>query len=397
MKNIFRAALAVLLPLTLLAHDTWLVPSAFRTAPGQTVRVRLATSEAFPTSEAAASPERIARFTLHTPAGTQSVTGYRVEGTFLVADVAPSVAGHAIVVAETKPRLLVLEAKQFNEYIGDEELQAVIAARSAQGKTNSAGRERYRKIAKTILCAGTANDSLYATPEGLWLEIIPERSTCGLRAGDALSVRVLFEGKPLSGARVAAGYEGVTGHKYPVWIPTGSDGRATVTFDRPGAWFVRTLHMIPVKDDAEADWHSAFSTLTFEVAPAAAAEQDVEAAIRAVLDEQVMAWNRGDLDGFMAGYWKSDRTVFAGSSGVFRGWQNLLDRYRRGYPDRQAMGRLEFSELEITVLAPDAAVVLGRWQLERAADRPGGLFTLVARKLPEGWRIIHDHTSAFPQ
>ncbi len=119
-----------------------------------------------------------------------------------------------------------------------------------------------------------------------------------------------------------------------------------------------------------------------------------EAGIRAVLDAQEAAWNRGDLEAFMAGYWKSDRTAFVGSSGILRGWQAVLDRYRRTYPDRAAMGRLTFSDLEITVLAPDAALVLGRWELERASDRPGGVFTLVARKFPEGWRIIHDHTSA---
>jgi len=118
-----------------------------------------------------------------------------------------------------------------------------------------------------------------------------------------------------------------------------------------------------------------------------------EAGIRAVLDSQVAAWNRGDLEGFMRGYWKSDRTAFVGSSGIFRGWQALLERYRRTYPDRAAMGRLAFSDVEITVLAPDGVLVFGRWELERASDHPGGVFTLVARKFPEGWRIIHDHTS----
>ncbi len=118
-----------------------------------------------------------------------------------------------------------------------------------------------------------------------------------------------------------------------------------------------------------------------------------DTALRALLRAQAEAWNRGDLEAFMAGYWKSDQTTFASSSGVFRGWQGLLDRYRRTYPGRAAMGRLEFSDLEITPLAPDAALILGRWQLERATDRPGGVFTLVARRFPEGWRIIHDHTS----
>lgn len=116
--------------------------------------------------------------------------------------------------------------------------------------------------------------------------------------------------------------------------------------------------------------------------------------IRAVLDGQVAAWNRGDIDGFMEGYWKSERTEFVGSNGVFRGWQAVLERYRKTYPDRSAMGRLTFSDLEITLLSPTAALVLGHWKLERERDHPGGVFTLVFRKFPAGWRIINDHTSA---
>ena len=123
------------------------------------------------------------------------------------------------------------------------------------------------------------------------------------------------------------------------------------------------------------------------------AKSDAATDVRAVLDAQAKAWNRGDIEGFMAGYWRSEKTTFAGANGVFRGWQALLERYRRTYPDRAAMGALTFSELEITMLAPDAALVLGRWQLERASGPVGGVFSLVLRKLPEGWRIVHDHTS----
>ena len=122
-----------------------------------------------------------------------------------------------------------------------------------------------------------------------------------------------------------------------------------------------------------------------------------ESEIRAVLDAQVAAWNHGDIEGFMAGYWKSDKTTFLSSSGVSRGWQALLDRYKRGYPDKKTMGTLAFSELEINMLGGNAAFILGHWQLDREKDgkpdRPGGVFTLVARKFPEGWRIVSDHTS----
>ena len=128
---------------------------------------------------------------------------------------------------------------------------------------------------------------------------------------------------------------------------------------------------------------------------AAQAETDRAAAeIRGLLDAQVAAWNRGDLQAFMESYWKSPQTAYVGSSGVMRGWEAVLDRYRRVYPDRRAMGTVKFSDVEITLLSPDSAFVLGRWQLEREQDRPGGVFTLIVRKFPEGWRIVLDHTSA---
>jgi len=124
--------------------------------------------------------------------------------------------------------------------------------------------------------------------------------------------------------------------------------------------------------------------------PAFGAEQE----IRAALDTQVRAWNAGDLRGFMEGYLPSARTRFQSGGDVFLGWQIVFDRYQKRYRDRAAMGRLTFSEVEITVLAPDAALVVGRWRLERAQDTPSGLFTLLYRRTSAGWRIVHDHTSA---
>jgi len=119
-----------------------------------------------------------------------------------------------------------------------------------------------------------------------------------------------------------------------------------------------------------------------------------EKAICAVLDGQAAAWNRGDVDAFMTGYWKSPSTEFVGSNGVLRGWQAVLERYRKTYPDRRAMGTLTFSDIEINVLCPTAALVTGHYQLEREKDHPRGVFTLVFRKFSGGWRIINDHTSA---
>lgn len=123
------------------------------------------------------------------------------------------------------------------------------------------------------------------------------------------------------------------------------------------------------------------------------------AAINAVLKAQQSAWNRGDVDAFLKGYWESPELTFSGSNGVSRGYDGVLARYKKNYPDRAAMGELNFSDLEFRFLGSDAALVLGKWHLKRDVDDIGGVFTLVWQKFPEGWKIIHDHTSAvgFPQ
>jgi ketosteroid isomerase-like protein len=116
--------------------------------------------------------------------------------------------------------------------------------------------------------------------------------------------------------------------------------------------------------------------------------------IQSVIRAQQDAWNRSDIDGFMNGYARSPSTVFVSEDTIKRGWETVRDRYRKKYSDRGKMGTLTFSEIEITLLSPDSALVLGRWSLERAQDRPHGRFTLIFKRLPEGWRIVHDHTSA---
>jgi beta-aspartyl-peptidase (threonine type) len=125
-------------------------------------------------------------------------------------------------------------------------------------------------------------------------------------------------------------------------------------------------------------------------AAAAGTRDDPLAVIRA----QEEAWNRGDIEAFMDGYHRSDDTTFSSDQGTVRGWQAVLDRYRKRYPDRAAMGKLSFGRLESRSLGDGAALVTGEWRLERERDAPGGVFSLAMRLFPEGWRIVHDHTSA---
>ena len=130
----------------------------------------------------------------------------------------------------------------------------------------------------------------------------------------------------------------------------------------------------------------------------AAAEQSSNSVseIQSVLSAQQEAWNRGDIEAFMNGYARSTSTVFVSGDEVRRGWETVRERYRVKYSDRAKMGTLSFSEIQVTLLSPDAAVVLGRWQLERGNDELHGRFTLIFKRLAEGWRIVHDHTSAAP-
>jgi ketosteroid isomerase-like protein len=117
-------------------------------------------------------------------------------------------------------------------------------------------------------------------------------------------------------------------------------------------------------------------------------------AILAVLTSQQSAWNRGDIPAFLEGYWHSPDLTFSGSDGIARGWDNVLARYKKTYADRSAMGTLNFSHLEFRWLGSDSALVLGHWHIARSKGDIGGVFTLVWQRFPEGWRIVHDHTSA---
>lgn len=117
-------------------------------------------------------------------------------------------------------------------------------------------------------------------------------------------------------------------------------------------------------------------------------------AIEKVLKDQVVAWNKGDLEAFMNGYWQSPDLSFYSNKSITHGWQQTLDRYRSRYQaEGREMGKLTFKDLEIEMLGTDNAFVRGKWQLDLKTETVGGLFTLIFKKFPDGWRVIHDHTS----
>ena len=139
-------------------------------------------------------------------------------------------------------------------------------------------------------------------------------------------------------------------------------------------------------------WKILVATISIATAETVAAA-DATSEIRAVMDGQVAAWNSGDIDGYMDGYVRSDKLEFVSDGKITRGWQTVRDRYHRKYGSREKMGTLAFSDIKVSSLNANTAVVQGRWSLRRKADQPHGSFVLIFRRTSSGWRIVHDETS----
>lgn len=143
-------------------------------------------------------------------------------------------------------------------------------------------------------------------------------------------------------------------------------------------------------------WTAALVLATSAVIASAQTQPAPVRAVKALWDNQVAAWNRGDLEGYMAAYWKSPDLIFFSNGSETRGWQPTLDRYRTRYQGAgKQMGTLDFPQLDFLVLGPDAVLARGRWRLKMADGKElTGMTSVIFRKLPEGWRIVHDHSSS---
>lgn len=134
----------------------------------------------------------------------------------------------------------------------------------------------------------------------------------------------------------------------------------------------------------------------FAVGAVTPAEQPAKTAdaVKAVLTDQVACWNKADLDGFLKTYWNDDKLTFYSGGTISNGWKAVAERYRKNYQaDGKEMGQLTFSNIEVEILGPEAAMARAKWELKLSKETVGGLFTLILRKFPDGWKIVHDHTS----
>jgi ketosteroid isomerase-like protein len=125
----------------------------------------------------------------------------------------------------------------------------------------------------------------------------------------------------------------------------------------------------------------------------ASAQSAEETAIRQLLEQQTTSWNRGDVEGFMQTYWKSDSLMFIGKNGITWGWQQTLNNYKKGYPDTAAMGKLAFDIIQVKPLSADHYFVVGKWMLTRSIGDVSGHYTLILRRINGEWKIVADHSS----
>jgi uncharacterized GH25 family protein len=258
------------------AHDLFLV------VEGEGVRRRVCAriGEHFPESMNAVKLERIVRFRVSTGKEQLDLHGEVDEkAKQTCAFLRDGTARGGKVELLSTPNFIELDAKEFNPYIEGEGFSRIVALRKAAGKSEAPGRELYSRFAKAIL----PEDTEATRPMGHELEIVPLKDPSVLKKGEALPVRVLFRGKPLTGVQVSAVYAGakLEGHVFPVSSTTDAKGEAKLELDRPGLWYARLIHMLP---SAEAggtitgslgvrgasaipahDWRSFFATMTFTV------------------------------------------------------------------------------------------------------------------------------------
>lgn len=136
-----------------------------------------------------------------------------------------------------------------------------------------------------------------------------------------------------------------------------------------------------------------FGACTSTQSPEPQSENVVQKQIHSIMTAQEQAWNQGDIEGFMSNYNQTDSLVFSGAKSITFGWQQAVDRYKRSYPDKEAMGQLNFSDTRTKLLSEKVAFTTGQWNLERKTDTISGRFTLVWKLLNNEWLIIADHSS----
>lgn len=256
--------LGLLIAMPAAAHDFWIEPDSFAPLLGQTVAVRLLVGEHF-SGDPVARPTAAGmhRFVLADAGSLTSVTLPGRSGADPAGLFRPGRAGAYVIGFHGKPNAVELPAEKFNAYLRDEGLESVLTLRAARNQLNQPGREIFSRCAKSLVQAGAASaeDGPADRALGFTLELIAERPPSAVRDGQALPLRVLYEGRPLAGALVVAMHRDDPAHKLAQ--RSDAEGRVVLPLPREGQWLVKAVHMRPAPADSGADWESLWASLSF--------------------------------------------------------------------------------------------------------------------------------------
>lgn len=253
------------------AHEFWLEPSSFTPRSGGLLAVRHCVGDGFDGWSLARNIGRIERFVVAGPSGDQAIVG--LDGADPAGVVRLASAGHQVLVYRSNRAFQEMPADRFEEYLKDKGLERVSAMRKARRASRQAVREAYSRHAKALIRTGDAEGGPIDRVMGLRLELVADRELFHAGRGDRYSFRLLFDGRPLAGALVAATRPGTADEDQRV--RTDAEGRAEFAMRQPGMWRVAAVHMIAAPSGIDADWESLWASLTFELQSASSADVQV--------------------------------------------------------------------------------------------------------------------------
>jgi uncharacterized GH25 family protein len=247
-----------------LAHDFWIEPTTFRPAKGEVVKLNLRVGEQFVGEPVKRNEAKIERFVVVGPGpGAKESPVLGPDGADPAGLVRADGKGIHVVGYRSRHSSITIEAAKFEGYLKEEGLERIIEARAKAGKSAEPGVEIYSRCAKTFFRTAGGDGTGYDRLLGFTLELVPVGNPFELKPGEKLPLRLLFEGKPLAGALVAAMNE--KGPDARAEGRTDADGRVSLAFGQPGKWLVKSIHMVPVTGRDDAEWESVWASLTFEI------------------------------------------------------------------------------------------------------------------------------------
>jgi len=254
---------AVALATTAAAHDFWIEPSRFATAPGETVTLRLLVGARFRGEPLPRNDALLARFVLHGPAGETPVAGRH--GIDPAGSVTPASPGLHVVGYRSRYSVVDLEPGKFESYLAEEGLESISRLRSARGESGRGARERFSRCARSLIAVGSTAEVERGqdVPLGLTLELVAEKNPYALAAGDELPLRLTFDGAPLEGVLVSALAQGDP--QATVAARTDAAGRVRLRLAQAGEWLVKAVHMVELPPGEDAGWESTWASLTFDL------------------------------------------------------------------------------------------------------------------------------------